>query len=387
MNITEFKGLSNKRDPLVSTPAYLKDCSNVDIDNSNIVRRRSGFSLFKNFTNIQASYTANDNNEAYIIADENLIKISDMSIISAGFTKSDYIFDDIERNLFIYDGSDLKLLSGNTVKSLNIPKCPQPAVSNISGSLPAGIYQVTAVYRNNNGLEGSASAPAVIELKPGEGISIQINQLQDHTVTIYISPPNGRYLYQWGNFSASSVIWDGPIVQLVSPIDKDNIGANSVPENCTTMQYHNTRLYFGEYLPNDNKTVIWFSLPFSYHLYRKNSDYLIIEGEVTNLVEVDGKLIITTHNAIYYYSDGIITRVAHYGAPKGSVTPSDQYGNTFLYSNYGICFLNEFANLTKEVYDFPNSFKVHSAIIRQNGFEKMINLLSDSSPAINTFRS
>lgn len=387
MNVIEFKGLSNKRDSLVSTPAYLKACNNVDVDDTNTIRRRSGFSLFKSFTNIQASYTSRDSNQAYVIADENLIKVSDMSIIAAGFTGLNYIFDDIERNLFTYDGDELKLLSGNIVKSLTVPDCPPPAVSVGAGNLPAGIYQVTAVYRNIDGLEGGSSAPAVIELKKGEGLSISVDQIQGHTVTIYISPPNGKYLYQWGNFSVSSVVWSGPIVQLVSPIDKNNIGANSVPKNCTTMQYHNTKLYLGEYLPNDDKTVIWFSLPFSYHLYRKNSDYLIIEGEVTNLVEVNNQLVITTHNAIYYYSDGVTKQVAHYGAPKGSVTPSDQYGNTFLYSNYGICFLNEFTNLTKEVYDFPNSFKVHSTIIRQNGFEKMINLLSDSSLATNTFRS
>lgn len=386
MNVNEFKGLSNKRDPLVSGSSFLASAINVDIDDSNRVRRRQGTQLFLSFGKIQASYTLRNRSDAYIIADENLILMSDQSTKVEDMPDGNYVFDDFEDNVFVYGPKKLLLRSGRPVQ-WDMPICPQPAVEVLTGSIPGGIYQVTAVYRNALGLEGSTSTPLALQVPDNSALSVEVTHIPGYTVTIYISPPNGKYMYQWINTSADSNVWDGSVTLLASPLNADQIGTTSVPSDCKCIAYHQSKVYLSQYIPSENKTVVWFSKPFSYHLFDNVKDYFVVEGEVRALVDTLSALVVCTANSIYYYKDGSLSQVSHYGVPDGKTFDRNSDGKIWMYTSRGICNLNEFANLTEVVYNFPISSKVNSIIIEQDGFERMINLLGDIDPAPNTFRS
>ena len=384
MLIEKFLGLSNKHDPLKTPPGYLKSGLNTNIDNSNNIRRRNGFGVAGSETDITTSHELRNSSDAFIVAAGELIRVSDKKVFASSLS-GDYIFDDFENTLFIY-GESPQILNSETMFNWYIPMCNQPLVSVVGGNQPAGIYQVTAAYRDSKGKEGGTSVPFAVELTSQGALLIQVVQIPNYTVTIYISPPNGKDLYQWQNTTTDSLVWNGPTYLLASPLDRQQIGSYPVPENCTTLAYHESRVYLGEYLPQDNKTVIWFSKPFSFHWFNKLKDYLVIEGEVRSLISTNSGLVIGTASAIYYYNEGVVNKITFYGIPKGNPYARDKSGEIFLYSNEGICKLNEFENLTKSVYTFPSTITVHSAIVEANGYERFINLLDDSTPAFNIFK-
>ncbi|RKZ95463.1 MAG: hypothetical protein DRQ40_03565 [Gammaproteobacteria bacterium] len=386
MNVAEFKGLANKRDPLMQGPSYLSNAVNVDVDDTSSIRRRVGSALAFSFNHITASYSLRNKSDAYIIADENLILMSDQSVKISDMPTGHYVFDDFEDNVFVYGPRKIRLQSGKAV-DWDIPVCPQPLVRVILGDQPAGIYQITAVYRNANGLEGSTSTPIVVQAGVNSALSIEVTQISNYTVTIYISPPNGKYMYQWMNTNIPNNVWNGSITGLVSPLNPDQLGTTTVPDNCQCIAYHQSKMYLSQFIPAENKTVVWFSKPFSYHLFDQAKDYFVVEGEIKALVDVTKAIVIGTATSIYYYVDGELDKVAYYGVPEGKSFDRNDDGKVWMYTNKGICLLNEFANLTEVVYNFPISAKVSSAVIEQDGFERMINLLSDSNPAPNTFGS
>ena len=387
MIIKEFKGLSNKHDSLPTPSEYLNSATNIDIDDSGNLRRRKGFLEKTAYTKIAGAYSTRNKSEGYLIADANLLSISEDKLISSNIEGDNYIFDDFENNVFVYGEEKFYIQAGKKMDWVVLP-CPQPKVEvQTNGNVPEGIYQITAAYRDSTGKEGGTAAPIALKVPEASVLTIEIQQIAGYTVTVYISPPNGRYMYELENTAEDYITFDENAARLVIPLDVSTIGATEVPNECQCMAYHQSRIYLSEYLPTDNKTVVWFSKPFSTHLFDRAKDYFVVEGEIKSLIDVMSSLVIATSDAIYYYKDAGIMQVANYGVPAGKQYSRNSDGKVFLYTNRGICLLNEFANLTETVYNFPISSEVSSAIIEHDGFEQMINLLSDSNPAQNAFRS
>jgi len=384
MLIDKFLGLENKHDPLKTPPGFLKNAINVDVDDFNNIRRRNGYIQDGVFIgNIIGSHELRNKSDSFIIKDNIFVRLSDSKEFITGIT-GNYIFDDFESTLFMY-GNLKYILQNETVIKWGIPLCPQPKVSLTNGSQPEGIYQVAATYRDSIGREGGCSAPIAIDMTSSGALSIEIQQIEGYTVTLYISPPNGKYCYQWQNTKSNAVVWDDLINSLVSPLDNNQLGAYQPPDNCNTVAYYDSKIYLGEYLPKENKTVIWFSKPFSYHWFDKSKDYFIIEGKVLALISTVANLVICTNSAIYYYNVEGLNKITAYGIPSGTPFARTKDGEVYLYSNSGICKLNQFENLTESMYTFPDSTIVNSAIVEQNGYDRFVNLLDNSTPAYNIF--
>lgn len=381
----KFLGLSNKPEPLETQEGYLKAAVNIDVDNENNVRRRTGHSLHATYGAITGSYTQRNSEDAYIVADGNLIRMSDNSVLADNMGVDPYLFDDFEGNLFVYGDKKL-LINGYNSSNLDIPVCPQPKVTVYTGGPQSqGIYQITAAYTDENGKMGGTAAVVTVDAPAVSLLQIDVEQIAGYTVSIYISPPNGQYLYLWKNTTSSANTWADSVTNLVYPLSDDFIGGDPIPDGAETLAYHDTKLYLSKYLPGQDKSIVWFSKGFSFHLFDISSDYFIVEGEVTALIDITDFLVIATTDSIYNYKDGNINQIVHYGIPKGKPYDRNKHGAVFAYTNKGVCKLNPFENLTQTTFSFPISTEVNSTVIEENGYERLINLLNDESSAPNTF--
>lgn len=383
--VDKFIGLANKLDPLKHNLGALKSALNVDVDDSNNIRRRNGYILTQAYTNITDSYSTKNRQDAYIVNDGTLISIRDSVDIGTGFGDK-LLWDDHNDAVFVC-GDKIGLIENNKFISLNHPQCPQPKVKQVNGSQPAGYYQVAGAYVDNNGREGGMTSPVTILLADNSALEVTVTQLSGYEVVIYISPVNGKYLYKWQSTDSNTAVWNGPQHLLASPANDVQFGALSIPSNISCIAWHQTKLYVCEYLPHDGKSVIWFSKAFSYHLFSKSHDYIVINDKVTVLIDIGDSLVIGTEKSIFYYSNGQLRQVANYGVPNGKPYAIDKNGNYFIWTHKGICKLNEFTNLTNEVHELPTSPSAYSVIVEQNGFGRFINLLSDKTIAENVFRS
>jgi len=383
--INTFIGLANKLDPLKHTPGALKSALNVDVDDSNNIRRRAGYVLDTSYTNITDSYSTKDRQNAYIIDDGDLVNVNTNIIIGSDFG-SDLLWDDHNGSVFIH-GDKTGLIENNKFIDLNHPQCPQAKVKRVNGSQPEGYYQVACSYIDSNGREGGMTSPIVILVDDNSALEIIVEQIEGYEVIIYISPVNGKYVYKWQKTNADSVVWDGPQYLLASRTNDSQFGALTIPStNIKAIAYHQTKLYICEYIPEDGKSIIWFSKSFSYHLYYKSHDYIVINDKVTCLIDIGDSLVIGTEKSIFYYN-GQLQQVANYGIPIGHPYAIDENGNHFIWTHNGICKLNQFENLTNKIHELPSSPSVFSAIIEQNGYGRFVNLLGDKTDAENIFRS
>lgn len=383
--IDKFIGLSNKIDPLSNVRGTLKSAVNVDIDDAFNIRRRTGYEEVIAYTDITDSYSNKDGSDAYVIDNGELKNIRYNVNIDSGFTGT-FNWDDINGSVFIH-GSKIGLIENNKFTDLNHPRGPSPKLKVVNGDQTAGYYQVACAYRDSNGREGGISSPIVIQAENNSAIEITVEQLPGYEVSIYVSPVNGKYVYQWQVTGAATSVWNGPQHLLANPAKDYQFGCFSIPDQATSIVWHKTRLYVCEYDYSANKSIIWFSKPSMYHLFDKSNDYIVINDKVNAMINIGSDIVITTDNAIFYYSNGQLNKVASYGSPTGHPYALDINGNYFLWSYNGICKLNEFENLTNKVHELPTSPSVFSAILNQNGYRRFVNLLGDKTDAANIFRS
>lgn len=93
--IKEFIGLANKLDPLKHNPGALKSAINVDVDNSNNIRRRNGYVLDTSYSNITDSYSTKDRQDAYILNDGDLVNLNTGITINSSINKTVKVLDNI----------------------------------------------------------------------------------------------------------------------------------------------------------------------------------------------------------------------------------------------------------------------------------------------------
>lgn len=387
MKINKFLGLANKKDPLKDKAGYLKNAINVDIDDLNNVRRRDGFVQTVAGANVTSSYNTKDKSEAFFIDSGVLKSVANINMpMATGLGDGKYSWDNLGKTTFLY-GEHQGIINNGEFIPWEVPMHPQPQVTKASGNNPPGRYLIACAYQDKYGREGGTNAPLVMELTETGSFEIHVTQIPNFTVTIYISPVNAKFLYEWINIEDNSVVFDGSMLGLVYNLPNDQIGVFPVPTGGETICAHESKVYVAEYQPKDDKTIIWFSKPFSFHWFDKVKDYLVIEGKVNAMVSTLTALVIGTESGIYYHSDERTQQVAYYGVPEGAPYAYTDDGFIFMYTNNGICRIDKFENLTENVYTFPISSEVNSAIVEQNGFERLINLLGDETPAKNTFRS
>lgn len=165
-----------------------------------------------------------------------------------------------------------------------------------SGGLHAGRYQVCASYLDAAGEESAPSAIKTITLTEGQGITLTLSAAAPTGATktrIYRSSHDGDVLYHAGDVVGSTTSIAITNTALRKPIE--TLGARRTPA-ASIVRAWNGRLWCAA------GSVVWFSMPGRYGLYRPMDGFFLLPGTVTLLEPVEDGLYVGHARGVEFWA-------------------------------------------------------------------------------------
>lgn len=377
MDIKAFRGLNNVTDPLRAGLGSLAIANNVNVTDTGAIEVRAGYSLVKagSFTGV---YTTLDYQRMYLI-DGGSLKNYDGTVLKTGLGTAMMYWTEVNGQVFYNNGVDSGvILPDNTVHEWrwNTPLTPQ--VTAVTGTLPAGTYQVRCTNILDDGRETGTSDPAEITL--AEGQALQISGLVVGS-NVYISPANSDVYQLAGPAASTAFVWND------SP---DNLGRELVnnfldplPLTADVVQVWKGRMYAAQYIYGSDQTVIWFSEPLGYHLFNLNSNFIIVPGRASMLAPHDDVLIIGTGSRVFAYDGAKLDQLADYGVVPGQHWAKDD-GRILFWTTRGVCAALPFSNLTERQVSVAPGTQAGGTIVRDGGQKRYVVALQAGGSAFNS---
>jgi len=379
VNITKFLGLYNKQQSRRLPVGALTVVENVDIDDTDGIVRRQGYQSKLSLPNVTSAFATQDQRRCFVISDGNLLFLQeDLSYTSlaSGLSTEFVYWEEVADYVLLSTGHVID--GDNQVSMWRIDSPPQPKVTLSTGDLREGQYQVAVTYVDSLGREGGASPVVVLNINAGEAITVTPNMGNYSLARVYCTEANGSQLYLAGETATAITLATDS--SLVSPIEADQLGAFPAPAQAQILAHYDGRLFAAE--PGNGVSIVWFSVPYWWNLFKLQSDFFTVPGDIRSIVSHSDGLIIGTDDEIYVYN-GSLTRVAKYGVPDGVPATKDDTGTVFLWTKQGLCSALPFTNLTSQKCSLPTGNVCTSAVVEQNGFRKVVVLTDAEGTADN----
>jgi hypothetical protein len=353
--INQFAGLHNKENPRSIPDNALALAIDIDLSDAGVITQRPGYALTKAIANITSAYTTFEG-ESYLVAGNILYRVlSDLSLANLGACTATAFADD--KNV-LYTNDGLRII-GNTTTQLNFtfPRFP-PVLTATTGSLPAGWYSAAYTFVSPTGLESGSAQITSLELTNPGGIAITTDiPPVGYTVRTYLTEVGGSVYYD-----ASGM-----------PLDDVQVLSEPFPDGVEQLAWYDSSLYVGKCL-DDKRSIVWWSKPYHPHLYARDKDYFIVQGQLRALMPTLQGLVVATSEAIYVWSEGALTPLTNYGTPPGRPITRLPDGSVRIFSNRGVIAFPNFENLTERKCSFPAGTNVSTAIVESDGIQRMITL-------------
>jgi hypothetical protein len=381
MDIKAFKGLNTVSDPMRLGMPWLVQADNVNISDTGALTKREGYSLASagNFT---SAYSTLDFSRMYT-SDALSIKDFTGTTIYALSSTAPMFWCEINEQVFFNNGVDSGIiLPDNTVLPWRWPTPTAPAVAAVTGSLPAGFYQVRCTYVEDDGRETGTGDSAEITLT--EGQALQISNLTPGS-NVYICPANSEVYQLAGSTRSTAFTWNS------SP---DNLGRDllnaffdPLPTGADVIQAWKGRVYAAQYMPVENQTVIWFTEPLAFHLFNLNSNFFIVLGHIHMLAPHSDALVIGTDARVWAYDGQKLAQIAEYGVVPGKHWDTDQVNeNTtriLFWSTRGLCSALPFTNLTEKQVSVAPGVHAGGCVVRAGGQKRYLSVLQQGGSPFN----
>lgn len=376
--IKYFKGLNNVSDPLRSGLAWLTVADNVFITDTGGIEKRDGYSQVSSgaYTGV---YTTKDFQRMYLV-DGGSLKTADGVVLKTGISAAPMFWTEINDQVFFNNGVDSGvILADNTVLVWRWAGPFAPVVAAVTGTLPAGTYQVRVTTVLADGRETGTSDASEITL--GEGQALQISGLAARS-NVYIAPANSTVYQLAGANTSSSFVWNsGP-----EYLGRDLLNAflDPLPTDATVVQEWKGRIYAAQYLPGEDQTVVWFTEPMGYHLFNLNSNFFIVPGRVEMLAPHDKALVVGTRTKLFAYTVQAIEELADYGVVPGQHWAADD-DRLIFWTARGACSALPFTNLTERQVSVAPGVQAGGTIVRSGGQKRYVVALHQGGAAFNQF--
>jgi len=362
--INSFLGTYNKENPRSIPDNALASAIDVDLSDAGVLTQRPGYALTKAISNITSAYTTFEG-ESYLVAGGYLYRVlSDLNLANLGACTATAFADD--RNV-LYTNDGFRII-GNEIRNLSFtfPRFP-PVLTATTGSLPAGWYSATYTFVSPTGLESGSAPVESLELMNPGGIAITTDSPSvGYTVRTYLTEVGGSVYYD-----ASGM-----------PLDDVQVLSEPFPDSVEQLAYYDSSLYVGKPL-DDKRSIVWWSKPYHPHLYARDSDYFIVQGQLRALMPTLQGLVVATSSAIYVWSEGALTPLTSYGTSQGRPIARLPDGSVRIFSSRGICAFPPFENLTERKVSFPAGNNVSTAIVESDGIQRMVTLSDSQGPVWN----
>ena len=369
-------GMNNVQKESKLPDGSLRSAINVDVTDDGSVRRRPKFSKVYAGVNISSLYKRLfvENGELKYLNEDNTA-----IVVNTDIGSSDVSYTMLNGGIYYTDG--VKVF-GPTHEPLGLEKPTNFNISNATGSLVSGKYQVSICYINlaTGELSGSMN-PVLIEVSSG---GIQVSNISipkgNYATNIYLSDTNGSDLY------FHSTLVKGVTQLLVSSAKQNKHVIQtlnmSVLSGGDIIRAYNGRLYVA------NGNVLYYSQAQRYGLSKPGSDFYLFAEPITTLEIVDNGIYVVADKTYFIGGadpqDATLREVSNLTSIAGTgITLDASYFNleyngkvAFWFSNQGGVIglpsgvIKEFS---KDRLAVPNDLtKGSTTYIEDNGIHKLI---------------
>ncbi|UCD23236.1 MAG: hypothetical protein JSW51_09260 [Gemmatimonadota bacterium] len=387
VSINRFLGLRNRVDTLrtVKDGAMgLTQADNIYLDDEQKIQFAEGFT--RNSTTVARELICSkDEQRAMMIVGAQLERLNDdmtLTTIAADLDETaEYDYCEVNEDIYlISDTGDARVVGTDfSVRQWGLPIPDQVDLRQTSGYLPAGRYQVTCTFvSTTDGRESGAPLSTVLEVDADSGLIISdIPTIAGTKTRVYISSTNGDTLYRAFETTQTTVVWNGPVDELVDPLRTQFLRPPPAADRVT---YYAGQLILSYWDAHRNISVLYGSQPLGFELFDTLKHVNVLPGRVHVLHGMKDYLLIGTDSEIYILTAEGLEKVADYGVPKGK---SDvEYGKqVYFWSNRGVCRAAPFENLTEGDVSLPPGTDVFGAMMESGGVKKYVALLNDTGTA------
>lgn len=380
--IKRFKGLNNTSDALRMGLGWLSTADNVNVTNTGALSKRAGYIQAK-IGEFRSAFTTFDFNRFYAVVgltltDYDGVVIDTLSVLDPMF------WTEINDHVFFNNGTDSGVIHpDNSVLMWRWATPTAPTVAAVTGSLPAGTYQVRCTYLLDDGRETGTGDAAEITLTDGQALQISNIPIGLGTQTnVYIAPANSDVYQLYATTRATALTFN------TSPdtLGRDLLNAflDPLPQDTSVTCAWKGRVYAAQYMPSEGQTAIWFSEPLAFHLFNLNSNFILVPGQVHMLAAHDEALLIGTSDRVYAYRGDKLEQLAAYGVLPGWHDDRDD-GTVYFWTTRGVCSALPFTNLTERQVSVAPGVRAGGCLVRDGGQKRYLAVIQQGGSAFNPY--
>lgn len=381
MKIERFTGINNRQPidrlkPDEAGGVPLRDAINVDLSASGTPQRRGGYKQIAAMPGCRDIFEAP--NFALFASASKLYKFDGGSPIEVADLPSEHsrvACVDSPSGVIWSDGFSLNLLDGDSRRLSPKQPSPIPSVSGIAGgSLVGGTYGVrfTSVV---DGRQSAATNPVFVDVPDNGAIQVAAST----GLNVFVTACDGSVFYREALTTGLSITI--PILASSGqPMSGDIVG--ELPAG-RMLAIHRGRLL------SVSGPILYYSLPYSFGIYRPAFDYVPLSENITLVKPVEGGVYLATAKETFFLagddiSKASLNRIAPYGAIRGTVANQPNSINPVWHSPRGPVFADQSGGLTiPQDRDIAySSAESGASIVREtNGLRQLVTTLSSSLPS------
>jgi hypothetical protein len=285
------KGVDNISPETNIPNGFLRSAKNVDITKEGNVNRRDGYTKIYSGNNIHSLY------ENYFVEGSELKEIIDEisppETIAVGISLNRYLAWETVLSDYYYSDGNINRIVGKG--PWGIPTPPNnPNLSEVTGVLNAGTYQVTICFQNPvTGELGGALLASKITVNESAGILLNDIPVSPdgYNTIVYVSTQNGKLLYQ------NTIVPNG-LTTFTIINSRESTKTLSTQFMEPLPGGHIIRLFKARlYVARDN--VLWFSEAFRYGLHNPDKDFFQFPSRITIVQAVDDGIFVVADKTYF----------------------------------------------------------------------------------------
>lgn len=382
MKISSFLGLNSVTDPLRVGLGWLAQADNINITDTGGMTQRDGYSLVAagSYTGV---YTTLDFSRMYVVVGSVIKDYAGNALKDLTSTDPMY-WAEVNTQVFFTNGTDSGIiLPDNSVLPWGWQTPAVPGVAAVTGSLPAGQYQVRCTFTLPDGRETGASYVTELTLTEGQALQVTgIQTLSGHATNTYIAPANSTvFQLAFSTTSLSAFTWNASPDDL--GVELTNHQLSPLPAGTDVIQEWGGRIYAAQYFASTDQTVVWFSQPLGFHLFNLAQDFFMVPGRVLMLAPHSDALIVGTDAATYAYTGEKLEQLAPYGVVPGQHWSEDDERILF-WTTRGLCAALPFKNLTEKQVSVAPGVHAGGCVVRSGGQKRYVAVLQQGGSPFNS---
>lgn len=384
--ISKFLGLNTADDPARLGKGWLQQADNVIITDTGAVERRDGYSLALSATP-RGAYTMADFSRMYLVNDTSLVQVMpDMTtrVLATGYARRPMYFVEVNNEVFFTNGVNSgRIMADGRVLPWGWTIPQEPTLEAASGTMPAGMYRVICSFLLADGRETGTSREARITLDDNQALRItNIPQMAGARTAVYIAAANSTVFRRAFDTTLPAATWNGGANSL--SVEAATQFAMPLPRDAILPAAFEGRVYVASFDAARNVSTLWASEPLAWHLFKPQKSFLQVVGRAGVLTSTDEGLVIGTDETIMRWTGEKMEQLADYGVVPGyNVATDSETGDTYTWTQRGVCRLSPFQNLTEGHLRVPPGVQAGGCVIRSRGQSHFVVALQSGGEAFN----